>query len=866
MKTPPRHVYELFFEPGEVVEIRCLGLAGKNRAWDGYARGDSGVFGYFDNADDFVKAAASLDAAKPGAVYFTPNPPLPSLISRVNNRVVAATKKRPATSNHEIRCIRWLLIDLDPQRPKEVSSTQEELDAAAKLGADIKQWLENDMGFPSPVCGMSGNGYHIMFRLPDLPNEPEISGRDGLIHRALQTIQGKFETPEVAVDQVVYNAARLWKLYGTWARKGDSTPDRPHRESFLFSNSPKKLADVPILPREKLEELAALAPPMPEPTRAGLPAKTSGSTERMKDFPGPLDVRAYLDHYGIAVQKTEKKGGSIWYILEHCLFDESHRAPDAAIVEQPDGPLLYQCFHNSCAGYKWADARMAISGTDIIAQFCANYDPDWKPKRRRTEDRNDDGEESEDDDDGYESTGILRKIEINPLTRIEGAPGVPSPKAINPMEFFEKRGKRPVFVVEFLAKYLAAYLSPIVYTSNEFWRYKNGYWRRFPVSVMNSIITTAMKDRVQSGWLDQGIRILAGKVNREEEDWMEYPQLINVKNGMVNLENGELIPHDPKYCSRTQLPVRFDLDAEATRWYQFLKEIFPEPDGAGEAKARLVQQFAGYCLLPTCKYERALFMFGTGANGKSRFLNAIESVLGRDNVTSLSIEDLAQKFAIPNLLNKMINISTEVETRDPVSTDNLKKCISGDLIYGERKFGGAVEFRNRAKFIFALNNTPKINDRSYGLIRKMLVINCNRRFDETEMDRELDAKLRAEADGIFLWMLMGAQDLIENDGFVIPDSESVNDPESFHKRLNPILEYIDERCVMGPDFKVLPLHLYEDYRKWTKDGEGRPFGRTKFYQFILDNFRDIRKGRNTKAADSREYFLGIGLMDNREGS
>ena len=109
-------------------------------------------------------------------------------------------------------------------------------------------------------------------------------------------------------------------------------------------------------------------------------------------------------------------------------------------------------------------------------------------------------------------------------------------------------------------------------------------------------------------------------------------------------------------------------------------------------------------LLPTCKYEKCLFMFGSGSNGKSTVLNVLESIIGSDHTSALSIDDMGHRFNIPFLQNKMINIAAEVEGRDQRGTENFKKAVSGDLISGEHKHGSRVQFRNRAKFIFAMNN------------------------------------------------------------------------------------------------------------------------------------------------------------------
>ncbi len=161
------NIYEIFFRNSEVVELRGLGLSGKNPAWEGWAGNSGVVYGYFDNAADFEKAGNALNDAGATGVYFTLNPCAPELIARANNRLVAAGK-RPLTSNANIKTIRWLPIDIDPRRPAGISSSDAELQAARETGKRIVTWLREELGFPAFIGACSGNGYHILYRLPDL--------------------------------------------------------------------------------------------------------------------------------------------------------------------------------------------------------------------------------------------------------------------------------------------------------------------------------------------------------------------------------------------------------------------------------------------------------------------------------------------------------------------------------------------------------------------------------------------------------------------------------------------------------------------------------------------------------------------------
>lgn len=236
-----KNVYELFFVPGEVCEIRAIGVRGSNRGWEGRVGPAGIVSGYFDNAEDFGRCAAILDEAGAKGVYFTINPVNPALIARSSNRLKVP---KSTTQDTDTACIRWLPIDLDPKRPSDISASDEEVALAKEMAKNIAAWMETDLGWPRAIRGFSGNGYHLMYRLNDLPNNQETHS---LIVSAISAIAANFQQDTVDIDLKVVNPSRIWKLYGTTGRKGDSIPTRPHRKSYLFSDQPVKLDDVPVM-------------------------------------------------------------------------------------------------------------------------------------------------------------------------------------------------------------------------------------------------------------------------------------------------------------------------------------------------------------------------------------------------------------------------------------------------------------------------------------------------------------------------------------------------------------------------------------------------------------------------------------------
>ena len=196
-------------------EIRCLGTR-KGQV-------DSG---YFDSPSE----AAAILCGSPHwykGVYITPNAVDPNLKARSANRLKQWADY--TTTDPDITRRKWLLIDIDAKRPAGISSTKAEHEEALKRAGTVASFLSM-YGFPQPMLNDSGNGAHLMYSINE-ENAPEI--RDEL-QTFLHILAALFNDDNCEIDKSVFNAARIWRLPGTWAKKGDSTEDRPHRKSEII--------------------------------------------------------------------------------------------------------------------------------------------------------------------------------------------------------------------------------------------------------------------------------------------------------------------------------------------------------------------------------------------------------------------------------------------------------------------------------------------------------------------------------------------------------------------------------------------------------------------------------------------------------
>jgi hypothetical protein len=306
------------------------------------------ISGFFDDHDALAKAIAACNGEGPG-VYVTLNPVAKPLLARASNRL--RHHARETTTDHDIVRRVYLPFDFDPVRPAGISSTDVEHAAALKRMAEVAFNL-NEEGWELPVRADSGNGGHLLYRI-DLPNETESTE---LIKTLFVVLADRFDDEMVKLDRAIFNASRIIKAYGTWARKGDNTADRPHRLARLL-DVPQKIVPVP---RAMLEEVARSGPKC-------RPVFVQASQASRPD--SSFDIEAFIARYLNARTPVAYEGGRKW-VLETCPFDESHRAPDSAVFQRANGSLGFRCLHNSCSGKHWRDVRALYEGP---------REPQWLP-------------------------------------------------------------------------------------------------------------------------------------------------------------------------------------------------------------------------------------------------------------------------------------------------------------------------------------------------------------------------------------------------------------------------------------------------------------------------------------------------------
>lgn len=313
------------------------------------------ISGYFTSVETLIRAFDTVDV-RGRNIYITLNAINPACYSREQHDKFIQTTQ--TTSDTEITDYQWLFVDLDPVRPTGISSTAEELQYAKNLAVTVHDYLAG-LGFKEPVRALSGNGYHLLYRI----NVPNTAENKNLIDRCLKALSMIFDTDKVKIDTTNFNPSRICKLHGTLAQKGANTQERPHRMSrILFAEK-----EIGITGTDQLRTLAEELPEEPKPQDY-----RRGSSSRSE-----FDLVDFLGRHGLTYKEDHNERSKI-FRLDECPFDASHRNGDAKIFLYSNGAIAFKCHHNSCRQYKWQDVRLkfepdAYSHDDNDERFDAGY-------------------------------------------------------------------------------------------------------------------------------------------------------------------------------------------------------------------------------------------------------------------------------------------------------------------------------------------------------------------------------------------------------------------------------------------------------------------------------------------------------------
>ena len=326
-----------------------------------------------------------------------------------------------------------------------------------------------------------------------------------------------------------------------------------------------------------------------------------------------------------------------------------------------------------------------------------------------------------------------------------------------------------------------------------------------------------------------------------EDNKLLNPNLIAFENGIYDLENDEILDFNPEIMIRNKINYDYYDGAYDELCDKTLNKI-----SCNDKDIRLLlEELIGYCFFTRNELGKAFILVGDKANGKSTFLSLLQVLLGDNNISSLDLSELGDRFKTAELFGKLANIGDDIGDEFVANPALFKKLVTGDRVNVEKKGQDPFEFNNYSKFIFSANQIPRIKDRTGAVQRRLIIIPFNANFskDDPDFDPYIKHKLLKKSSLEYLIKLGvdGLKRVLKNKSFT--KSEKVQkELEEYERNNNPILLFFDEVSKEEIINEPIP-DVYRMYTVFCSENNFSPFSKIEFGRNISSYYGLVSKGR-----------------------
>ena len=318
--------------------------------------------------------------------------------------------------------------------------------------------------------------------------------------------------------------------------------------------------------------------------------------------------------------------------------------------------------------------------------------------------------------------------------------------------------------------------------------------------------------------------------------------LINLKNGTfeVSTENTFLRPFDRSDFLTYQLPFEYNPEAKAPLFDTYINRVLPD-----KASQLVLAEYLGYVFIKhgsnRLKEEKALILYGTGANGKSVFFEIVSALLGNENTSNYSLQSLTDNsgYYRAKLANKLVNYGSEINGK--LESSLFKQLVSGEPVEARLPYGNPLVLRQYAKLIFNCNELPKDVEHTNAYFRRFLIIPFDVTIPAEEQDKQLHTKIiERELSGVFNWVLEGLNRLLGQTKFTDCDVAKQT-LEQYKSQSDSVKMFMEENDYnRSPSNYILIKELYSEYQIFCSEDGFKPVNKTNFkkrlkgYQVLIE--------------------------------
>ena len=342
------------------------------------------------------------------------------------------------------------------------------------------------------------------------------------------------------------------------------------------------------------------------------------------------------------------------------------------------------------------------------------------------------------------------------------------------------------------------------------------------------------------------------ELNVKTDQLDKDPFLLNVLNATIDLRTGEIYKQKQEDLITRIANVDYDPNADCPTWKQFIREIM----NYNTELIHFIQNAAGWAITGDTSEQTMFILFGTGANGKSTFLNTIMNLLG-DYSVATPTETFMKKTGdqisndIARLRGTRFVMTSEAEHGRRISEPLIKQITGSDRMTARFLYGEFFNFVPTFKIFMATNHKPVIKGTDHGIWRRIKLIPFTTRIEEEKQDKYLEKKLMQEASGILNWLIEGARRWCK-EGLKTPNI-IIRATDEYRAEMDVIGNFIKERCIQGNGISIRARELFKCYQDWCGDHNEHA---------VSERFLGLRlkeMGLEQRRSNDGRYWQGIQL-------
>ena len=347
------------------------------------------------------------------------------------------------------------------------------------------------------------------------------------------------------------------------------------------------------------------------------------------------------------------------------------------------------------------------------------------------------------------------------------------------------------------------------------------------------LIYEKLRPWVSSGGVAAQVDRLLALLRKEcwTEELPSFQDRIMINGGTLWLDGS--FTEDKCFC-RNRLPVWYEPGGpEPRRWLRFLGDLLWEED------IPILQEYLGYCLLPTTRAQKMLMLVGRGGEGKSRIGAVVRSVFGSSMVQNSLSKVETNRFARADLEGALVMVDDDMQMEALPQTNYIKAIVTAELPMDlEKKSRQSYQGQLYVRFLgFGNGSLKALYDRSEGFFRRQIILNVKPKEPGRVDDPQLSDKLIQERDAIFLWMFRGLQRLIGNNYRFTESKRSREALKNAYRDANNVEEFLRSKGYISffAEAECPAKELYRAYRLWCEDNTSYPLAAKSFSGWLIEH-------------------------------